>query len=175
MSVGCRASWGSCSSPSSWAGASSVRPGASDPDFSDDVYTEFLLDEVLRGDFEAQAVGFQKAINSGWMTPAEVRRARNLPFIEGSDRLLVNSTIVPLDQLGEQAAPSAAARAAVRPAMGLLSRVESLVDVDAAALAASVPDDLAAAVVAEWVVAVAAGESVPEFRARLKALVEGAA
>lgn len=154
---------------------SSVRPGASDPDFSDDVYAEFLLDEVLRGDFEAQAEGFQKAINSGWMTPAEVRRARNLPFIEGSDRLLVNSTIVPLDQLGEQAAPSAAARAAVRPAMGLLSRVESLVDVDAAALAASVPDDLAAAVVAEWVVAVAAGESVPEFRARLKALVEGAA
>lgn len=74
----------------------SVRPGASGPDFSDDVYAEFLLDGVLRGDFEDRADAYQKAINSGWQTPAEVRKLENLPFIEGSDRLFINSTMVPV-------------------------------------------------------------------------------
>lgn len=74
----------------------SVRPGASEPDFGDTVYAEFLLDGVLRGDFEQRSDAHQKAINSGWMTPAEVRKLENLPFIEGSDRLYVNSTMVPL-------------------------------------------------------------------------------
>lgn len=74
----------------------SIRPGASGPDFSDDVYAEFLLDGVLRGDFEQRADAYQKAINSGWTTPAEVRKLENLPFIEGSDRLYINSTMVPM-------------------------------------------------------------------------------
>jgi hypothetical protein len=75
----------------------SVRRGASEPDFGDDVYAEFLLDGVLRGDFEQRAAAYQQAINSGWTTPAEVRKLENLPFIEGSDRLYINSTMVPLD------------------------------------------------------------------------------
>ena len=75
----------------------SVRPGASEPDFGDNVYAEFLLDGVLRGDFEQRADAYQKAINSGWTTPAEVRKLENLPFIEGSDRLYINSTMVPLE------------------------------------------------------------------------------
>lgn len=74
-----------------------VRPGASEPDFGDDVYAEWLLDGVLRGDFEQRADAYQKAINSGWTTPAEVRKLENLPFIEGSDKLYINSTMVPLD------------------------------------------------------------------------------
>lgn len=75
----------------------STRPGASEPDFGDNVYAEFLLDGVLRGDFEQRADAYQKAINSGWTTPAEVRKLENLPFIEGSDRLYINSTMVPLE------------------------------------------------------------------------------
>lgn len=78
----------------------SVRPGASEPDFGDDVYAEFLMDEVLRGDFEHRAEAYQKGVNSGWLTPAEVREMENLPFQEGSDRLFVNSTMVPLAPSG---------------------------------------------------------------------------
>jgi hypothetical protein len=81
----------------------SVRPGASEPDFGDNVYAEFLLDGVLRGDFEQRADAYQKAINSGWTTPAEVRKLENLPFIEGSDRLYINSTMVPLEVQAEVA------------------------------------------------------------------------
>lgn len=74
----------------------SVRPGADGPDFGDGVYAEFLLDEVLRGDFEARADAYQKGINSGWLMPSEARRYENQPFVPGSDRLLINGTMVPL-------------------------------------------------------------------------------
>jgi hypothetical protein len=66
------------------------------PDFGEGMYAEFLLDGVLRGDFEDRADAYQKAINSGWQTPAEVRKLENLPFIEGSDRLFINSTMIPV-------------------------------------------------------------------------------
>ncbi|MCA1572429.1 MAG: phage portal protein [Chloroflexi bacterium] len=75
----------------------SVRPGADGPDFGDEVYAEWLLDGVLRGDFEERAEAYQKAINSGWTTPAEVRKLENLPFLEGSDQLFINSTMVPIE------------------------------------------------------------------------------
>jgi HK97 family phage portal protein len=87
----------------------SVRPGASGPDFSDEVYAEFLLDGVLRGDFEQRAEAYQKAINSAWTTPAEVRKMENLPFIEGSDQLFINSTMVPVET-DDDAADRAEAR-----------------------------------------------------------------
>jgi HK97 family phage portal protein len=66
------------------------------PDFGEGVYAEWLMDEVLRGDFEQRAEAYQKAINAGWTTPAEVRDRENLPFVEGSDRLYINSTMIPL-------------------------------------------------------------------------------
>lgn len=72
------------------------------PDFdpNGEIYAEFLLDEVLRGDFEQRAEANQKAINSGQRTPAEVRETENLPFIPGSDRLYVNAALVPLELAG---------------------------------------------------------------------------
>lgn len=79
-----------------------VRLGASEPDFSPDYYAEFLLDEVLRGDFEMRMDAYQKAINSGHMMPSEARAKENLPFIEGSDRLLINSTMVPIAATPEE-------------------------------------------------------------------------
>lgn len=194
----------------------SIRPGATSPDFGDDVYAEFLLDEVLRGDFEARAEGYQKGINSGWIQPAEVRRMENLPFITGSDRLLVNSTIKPLDE-GTEGLPPAdlaamlqklylsvdvvitadearallneagadlgptpdlgaapqPAPAALRSAMGRLSRVSDLADVDPAALTADLPDPLGPLVRAALAVSIEAGHTVPEFRDRLKAITGG--
>ncbi len=64
-----------------------------DPDFGDDVYSEFLMDEVLRGDFEQRMTAYQQA---DFMTIAEKRAKENLPFIDGTDRLFINSASMPL-------------------------------------------------------------------------------
>jgi HK97 family phage portal protein len=72
--------------------------GKGDPDFGDEVYAEFLMDEVLRGSFEARAASYQQGIQSGWIMPSEVRQAENLPFVDGSDQLFINSAVVPIDQ-----------------------------------------------------------------------------
>jgi len=76
---------------------SSGRKGATGPDFGDDVYGEFLMDEVLRGAFEDRAAAMQAAINSGQLTPNEARTLDNRKPMEGGDRLYINSTMVPLD------------------------------------------------------------------------------
>lgn len=74
------------------------------PDFGDDQYAEFLLDEVLRGDFEARAAAYDKA---DYMTMAEKRRAENLPYIEGTDKIFVNAATVPLDEASRSRTPQA--------------------------------------------------------------------
>lgn len=74
----------------------SVRPGYSDPDFGDEVYAEFLLDEVLRGDFEARQEAYR---NADYMTLAEKRQRENLPFVDGTDVILVNTASQPLNVL----------------------------------------------------------------------------
>lgn len=153
----------------------SVRPGATAPDFGSDVYAEFLLDGVLRGDFEQRADAYQKAINSGWTTPAEVRKLENLPFIEGSDRLYINSTMVPLDQVdaGQPTQPSALPAgldgAAMRTLMGRLSRQKTLAEVDSRALTAGLngTSDL---VLEQFDAAVAGDEGVMGLRERIKHL-----
>jgi len=73
-------------------------------DFDDDVYCEFLMDDVLRGAFETRVDSYQAAINAGWLTPNEVRRLENLPEVEGADQLYRNgalTAIEPEDQEGE--------------------------------------------------------------------------
>lgn len=60
---------------------------------ADPVYAEFLMDEVLRGDFEARAEAYQKAT---YMTIAEKRRAENLAYVEGTDRIFLNAAEVPM-------------------------------------------------------------------------------
>lgn len=139
-----------------------------EPDFGDDFYAEFLLDEVLRGAFEDRTDAYQKAVNSGWMTPAEVREKENLPFIEGSDQLLINSTSVPLAQIDDIAA-SRASRGNVRSVMGRLGAVESLSEIDPERLVKGL-DGSAAVVLAELDRACAEGLTVPQFRDRLRTL-----
>jgi hypothetical protein len=56
--------------------------------FEGPVYAEFLLDEVLRGDFEQRAAAVAQAIQTGQLMPSEAREMDNRPFVEGSDRLL---------------------------------------------------------------------------------------
>lgn len=72
---------------------------------TDSIYVEFLMDEVLRGDFEARQEALAKA---DYMTIAEKRRLENLPFIDGTDRIFMNSATQPLDAIDAAAAALAA-------------------------------------------------------------------
>lgn len=79
------------------------------PDFDPDgeMYVEFLLDEVLRGAFEARQDALRSATH---YTVAEKRRIENLPYIDGTDVLLVNTAEQPLDSLTAAADPAATPR-----------------------------------------------------------------
>jgi HK97 family phage portal protein len=158
----------------------SVRAGAFEPDFGDDVYAEFLLDEVLRGSFEARQDAYDKA---KYMTLAEKRERENLPFIAGTDVILVNTADQPLDMLaavtasritteaGQSTAAAALPADAARAVMGRLSRQKSLDDVDPTALVAGL-NGHAAPVLIALTAAQAVGDDLPTFRARIKSLTE---
>lgn len=122
----------------------SVRRGGKEPDFGPEVYGEYLLDEVLRGDFEARTTAFASAIQSGQMTPAEARAAENRPFIEGSDKLLINSALVPIQLAADAPAipgtdgreePVQLSLQEVRTLMGRLGRLEHPEQIQPKALA----------------------------------------
>lgn len=70
----------------------------------DDVYAEFLLDEVLRGDFETRQDALSKATH---MTIAEKRKVENLPFIDGTDRIFLNMAEQPMPMPSSGDAPAA--------------------------------------------------------------------
>jgi HK97 family phage portal protein len=78
------------------------------PDFDPQgaLYAEFLMDEVLRGDFETRQAALAAASH---MTIAEKRRIENLPFIEGTDRIFLNSAEVPMPVPQSGDAPAAPA------------------------------------------------------------------
>lgn len=140
----------------------SRQPGSDEPDFGDGVYAEFLLDEVLRGDFEQRAAAYQQA---DYMTVAEKRARENLPFIEGTDRIIVNAATIPLDQVGVEAVPEGMVPVdedEKRAVLGTTARVKSVADIDRTRLGepfARVLDDV-----------VAEGGDMTEFRERVKAL-----
>lgn len=143
-----------------------------DPDFGPVFYAEFLMDEVLRGDFEDRVNAYQAGINSGWLMPAEVREMENRPFVDGSDVLLINSTLVPIGSTdpnldGEApGGPSVASLSvqAVRTVMGRLSRTKSLTDVDLGTLTAGLNGS--AAMVSDLFEVAA---DLTDFKARLRA------
>lgn len=111
---------------------------------NDDVYAEFLMDEVLRGDFETRQDALNKASH---MTIAEKRKIENLPFIEGTDRIFLNTATMPLDAIDAQAQAIAQQTAqsdnpladviplsSARSVMGRLSWQQTLDQVDARSL-----------------------------------------
>lgn len=67
-----------------------------EPDFGENVFAEFLMDEVLRGDFEVRVPAIAQAIQTGQMTPNEGRRIENRPPVDGGDVLFINSAVAPL-------------------------------------------------------------------------------
>ena len=139
-----------------------------EPDFGNIVYAEFLMDEVLRGDFEARADAYQKA---DFMTLAEKREKENLPFIPGTDRIFLNSATLPLSEAGTLEQPTEALPPdAVRSLMGRLSRQESIADVDPQALTSGLDSNAKDAVLLALTAAQMADETVPQFRDRLRTL-----
>jgi hypothetical protein len=140
----------------------------SDPDFSDGVYAEFVLDEVLRGDFEARQEAYRAA---DYMTIAEKRAKENLPFIDGTDRIVINAASIPLDMLDAVTAARAPAISAqtARTLMGRLSWQQSLDEVDPVALVADLNGDTDT-VLAAIEASKKAGEDVPALRRRLREL-----
>jgi HK97 family phage portal protein len=59
---------------------------------------QFDFDALLRADQKSRYEGYQKALQSGVLTPNEVRAREHLPAKAGGDELLVNGTMVPLTQ-----------------------------------------------------------------------------
>lgn len=148
---------------------------------SDDVYAEFLMDEVLRGDFETRQDALAKAAH---MTIAEKRKVENLPFIDGTDRIFLNTATMPLDAIdaqaraiAEQTAASSDALADVIPlsvarsVMGRLSWQTTLDDVDPKALTADLNGSTDAVLKALALEQVAGGD-VTTLRERIRAMAK---
>lgn len=70
-------------------------------------YCEHSLAGLLRGDSKARADYYSKGVNNAFMTPNEVRRAENLPPVEGGDRLFLNSAALPIDSVDDRMNPPA--------------------------------------------------------------------
>ncbi len=121
----------------------SRRPGSDEPDFGDEIYAEYLLDEVLRGDFEVRMDAYTKGINSGIFMPNEVRARENLPNAGAeANRLFVSSGLVPMETQnglvpagGQPVKVFAFTRDEVRSLMGRLSRAGTVDDIDVDSLA----------------------------------------
>lgn len=73
-------------------------------------YVAFTVDGLLRGDYATRMTGYATAINSGIMTPNEVRALEDLPPVDGGDELLL-----PLNMRPSAPPPGAAAPAAEEP------------------------------------------------------------
>lgn len=66
-------------------------------------YSKFNVDSILRSDLPSRAEAYTKAIASGYMSIAEVRAKEDLPYMEGTDRLIVgNGASRYLEDLGKE-------------------------------------------------------------------------
>jgi hypothetical protein len=169
-----------------------------EPDFADNVYAEFLLDGVLRGDFEQRAIAYSKA---DYMTVAEKRRAENLPYIDGTDVILVNTATLPLDRLNDPGpidagvpgptntpppeqdtednaqqrtirVPAQRLDVGLRAVMGRLGTVIDPADIDEPALIEGLDPTFAQKVIVEVQRAKYHGLPIAELRARLKTITK---
>lgn len=67
----------------------------------DRLFVEFNIDSFLRADSTGRAALYSSASQNGWMKRSEIRKKENLPYVEGSDKLTVQSALVNLDDLGK--------------------------------------------------------------------------
>ncbi len=65
-------------------------------------YTKFNVNAILRADPKTRYEGYRIAIQSGFLTPNEVRALEELEPKEGGDKLLINGNMLPIEMAGEQ-------------------------------------------------------------------------
>lgn len=85
-----------------------------------EVIAEYDLDELLAGDSQARANLYSTFTQNGVMTRNEVREKEGLPRMDGGDVLTVQSNLVPLERMGDEAdstTPFASAAEKVRNAL----------------------------------------------------------
>lgn len=61
-------------------------------------YFRINYESILRGDYASRVAGYNAALQGGWTSRAEVRAKENLPYIEGTDDLLMSLNYVPNSQ-----------------------------------------------------------------------------
>ncbi len=72
-------------------------------DRADGVYIKGNADVILRSDIETRYRAYREAIYAGFMKISEVRKKEELPFVDGTDILLIgNGASIPLEKLGSQ-------------------------------------------------------------------------
>ena len=64
-------------------------------------YIKFNVNAILRADPKTRYEGYRIAVQSGFMTPNEVRALEELEAKEGGDRLLINGNMMPIEMAGE--------------------------------------------------------------------------
>lgn len=106
-------------------------------------YVEFNIREKLEGSFDEQASALQTSTGGPWMTRAEARARMNLPYVEGTDELIVPLNVVE----GGQASPTDSGSQNEQPKMAVSRMKARRTRVKAAdeAHAASVEDVVKAA------------------------------
>lgn len=65
-----------------------------------DLYAEYNVEAMLRGDSAAQREFIASALQNGYMNRNEARRLRNLPTMPGGEIYTVQSSMVPIETLG---------------------------------------------------------------------------
>jgi len=78
------------------------------------LYPLHAVEGLLRADSAGRAALYSSLIQNAVMQPAEAREKEDLPYIEGSDELLVQSSIVRLRDLGQTPSDANKAREALR-------------------------------------------------------------
>lgn len=62
-----------------------------------DMFVEFSMDGLLRGDFKARMDGYAQGIQNGVMTPNEARRMENRPEMDAGGKLMIQGATVPIE------------------------------------------------------------------------------
>lgn len=66
-------------------------------------YTKFNVDVMLRSDIESRYRAYQTGIQTGFLKISEARKKEDLPYVEGTDELIIgNGASIPLSDLGKQ-------------------------------------------------------------------------
>lgn len=65
-------------------------------------YIKFNVNAILRADPKTRYEGYRIAIQSGFLTPNEVRALEEMESKDGGDRLLINGNMMPIEMAGAQ-------------------------------------------------------------------------